>query len=86
MKKKVVAAAVLVIWLLLISIFMLLARHIDIEIFFVLWLIGILVVVEMIDARYSEPVYLRQVKMLVAGGIIVFGMIVAQKVMEILAK
>ena len=86
MKKKLIAATVLVVWLVLISFFMVLARHVDIEVFFVLWLIGILVVVEMVDTRFSQPVYLKYVKFVVAAGIVVFGIIVTQKVLEILAK
>ena len=86
MKKKLVAATVLVVWLVLISFFMILARYVDIEVFFVLWLIGLLVVVEMIDTRFSQPAYLKYVKFVVAAGIVVFGIIVTQKVLEILAK
>ncbi len=86
MKKKIIAASALVVWLFLISFFMILSRHVDIEVFFVLWLIGVLVVVEMIDTRFSQPVYLKYVKMLVAAGIVMFGVIVTQKVMEILVK
>jgi hypothetical protein len=86
MKKKVLAAVVMVIWLFIISAIMLLARRVDLEIFFVLWLIGILVIVELMDTRFSLPPYLRYIKYLVAAGIILFGGIVAQKVLEILAK
>jgi len=32
---------------------MILSRHINIAVFFVIWLIGVLVVVEMIDTRFS---------------------------------
>jgi hypothetical protein len=86
MKKKVLAAVVLFIWLVVISAFMLLALRVDLEIFFVLWLIGILVIVELMDTRFSLPPYLRYIKYLVAAGIILFGGIVAQKVLEILSK
>ena len=86
MKKKIIAASALVVWLFLISFFMILSRHVDIEVFFVLWLIGLLVVVEMVDTRFSQPVYPKYVKVLVAAGIVIFGVIVTQKVLEILAK
>jgi len=86
MKKKIIAASAIVVWLFLISFFMLTSRHVDLEVFFVLWLIGILVVVEMIDTRFSQPAYLKYVKFLVAAGIVIFGVIVTQKVLEILAK
>jgi hypothetical protein len=85
MKKKQMALLALVIWLVIISIFSLLAYRVDLEIFFVLWLIGILVIVELVDTRFSLPSYLRYIKYLVAGGIVIFGGIVTQKVLEILA-
>ena len=86
MKKKNLAAIGLVIWLLIISIFMLLAHSINIEIFFVLWLIGILVIVELIDTRFTLPSYLRYLKYIIAAGIVLFGGIVTQKVLEILSR
>ena len=86
MKKKDLAAIILVTWLVVISVFSLLAYRIDLEIFFVLWLIGILIIVELMDTRFSLPAYLRYIKYLVAAGIVLFGGIVTQKVLEILAK
>jgi len=86
MKKKVFAAVVISIWLIIICIFMLLASRIDLEIFFVLWLIGLLVIVELMDTRFTLPPYLRCIKYLVAVGIVIFGAIVTQKILEILVK
>jgi hypothetical protein len=86
MKKKVLAAIVISVWLILISIFMLLAYRIDLEIFFVLWLIGLLVIVELMDTRFTLPRYLRYIKYFVAIGIVIFGAIVTKKIMEILIK
>ena len=86
MKKKVLATVALSIWLVIVSVFMLLAYRIDIEIFFVLWLIGLLVIVELMDTRFSVPPYLRYIKYIVAAGIVLFGGIVVQKVLEILSK
>jgi hypothetical protein len=86
MKKKILSAIAMAIWLIIIGIFMLLAGRVDLEIFFVLWLIGILVIVELTDTRFTLPAHLRYVRFLVAAGIIIFGVIVAQKVLEILSK
>jgi hypothetical protein len=86
MRKKNLAAIVIAAWLIIISIFMLLAWRIDVEIFFVLWLIGILVVVELMDTQFSLPPYLRYIKYLIAAGIVLFGGIVTLKVLEILSK
>ena len=85
MKKKILAAVAIAIWLVVISIFMLLARSIDLEIFFVLWLIGLLVIVELMDTRFSLPPYMRYLKYVIAAGIVLFGGIVIQKVLEILS-
>nr|WP_321352381.1 hypothetical protein [uncultured Methanoregula sp.] len=86
MKKKNLAITIITIWLIVISLFMVLAYRIDLEIFFVLWLIGLLVIVELADTRFSLPPYLRYIKYVVAAGIVVFGIIVVRKVMEILYK
>jgi hypothetical protein len=84
MKKKDLAVIVIAIWIMIVSMFMLLAYQIDLEIFFVLWLIGLLVIVELMDTRFSLPPFMRYLKYVVAAGIIVFGAIVVGKVLEIL--
>jgi len=84
-QKKELAIAALVIWLLLVIFFMILARNLSLEIFFVLWLIGLLVIVELISPAFVRPSYLRYLKYVIAAGVVIFGAIVAQKVMEILA-
>jgi len=86
MKKKFLAAIVIAVWLIIISMFMLLAWRIDLEIFFVLWLIGLLVIVELMDTRFSLPPYMRYLKYVIAVGIFLFGIIVVEKVMEILSR
>ena len=86
MKKKILAVIVIAIWLMVISVFMLLASRIDLEIFFVLWLIGLLVIVELMDTRYSLPPYMRYLKYVIAAGIVLFGVIVTGKVLEIIYR
>ena len=86
MKNKNLAVIIVAIWLVIISIFMLLAYRIDLEIFFVLWLIGLLVIVELMDTRFSLPPYMRYLKYVIAAGIIIFGGIVTGKVLEILYR
>jgi hypothetical protein len=83
-QKKHLAIAVLVIWLVLVLLFMVLSRTLNIEIFFVLWLLGLLVIVEFIGPSYVRPPYLRYLRYLITAGIVIFGAIVAEKVMEIL--
>jgi hypothetical protein len=86
MNKKVISAVALAVWLVIVSFFMLLASRVDLEIFFVLWLIGILVIIELADTRFSQPPYLRYVKYTIAVGIVLFGGIVTSKVLEILSS
>jgi hypothetical protein len=86
MKKKILAVMLIAVWLIIICIFMLLARRIDLEIFFVLWLIGLLVIVELMDTRFSLPPYMRYLKYVIAAGILLFGGIVTGKVLEILNR
>jgi hypothetical protein len=85
-QKKRLAIAGLIIWLLLVLFFMILARSLNVEIFFVLWLLGLLVIVEFTGPFFVRPPYVRYLKYLITGGIVVFGAIVAQKVMEILSS
>jgi hypothetical protein len=78
------AAIALIVWIFIVLFFMILALQINLEIFFVLWLIGLLVLTELTDTRYTLPLYLKYVRYLIAGGVVIFGVIVARKVMEIL--
>ena len=84
MRKEQIAIIALAVWLTVISVFMLLARSVNLEIFFVLALIGFLIIVELIAPKYVQPAYLRHIKYLLAAAIVIFGAIVALKVMEIL--
>ena len=78
--------AVLVAWSLVVAAFMLLNRALDLEVFFVLALLGLLVLVELTDTATVQPGPVRLVKYVVAAGVLVFGWIVANKVLEILAR
>lgn len=81
-----VAVVVLALWCLVVAAFMLLNRALDLEVYFVLALIGLLVLVELADTSTLQPAHLRRAKYVVAAGVLVFGWIVANKVMEILAR
>jgi 4-hydroxybenzoate polyprenyltransferase len=86
MRKEQIAIIALAVWLTLISIFMLLAQRVDFEIFFVLSLIGILMIKYHIEPSNVQPDYQRFIWYLIAAGIVIFGMIAVQKVMEIIVK
>ncbi len=86
MKKKQVAAVALAAWVLTVTGFMILAQSIDLEIYFVLFLIGLLIVVELIDTISATPRYLSHLRYIIAVGVVIFGWIVATKVLEILSQ
>ena len=86
MRKEQLAIIALALWLTVISVFMLLAQSVDLQIFFVLALIGFLVIVQLISPNYVKPGYLRYIRYVLAAAIVLFGLIVAQKVMEILTR
>ena len=84
MRKQQIAIIALAVWLTVIAVFMLLVQSVDLEIFFVLSLIGFLVIAELIAPNYIQLGYMRYIRYILAAGIVLFGVIVVQKVMEIL--
>ncbi|MFH0968373.1 MAG: hypothetical protein V1862_11890 [Methanobacteriota archaeon] len=64
---------------------MLLARSVDLEILFVLWLIGMLVIVELSETGYSRPRYMSRLTALIGVGILLFGLIVIRKIWVIVS-
>lgn len=86
MMKKHLAISALAAWVILVIGFMVLARTLDLEIFFVLWLIGILIIVELASDHMATPRYLSVLKLVIASGVILFGVIVARKILEILSQ
>jgi hypothetical protein len=63
---------------------MLLAKSINLEIFFVLSFFGFLIIRVLITPKYIRPGYLRYIQYILAAGIVIFGVIVALKIMQIL--
>ena len=86
MRKEQITIIAIAVWLTLISVSMLLLQRIDFEIFFILFLLGILMIMQFVEPNYVQPGYLQYIRYLLAAGIVIFGLIVAQKVMEILAQ
>jgi len=84
MRKKQIAAISLTLWLIIISCFMLLVGRFDLALFFVLGFIGFLLIVELTELRYVKTDHLKYVRYLICVGIVIFGAIVVQKLMEIL--
>jgi hypothetical protein len=84
MRKQQIAIIALTLWLTLISAFMLLMQRVDLEIFFVLCLCGMLVIVQLLQSHFVQPVYMRYVRYLIAAGIVIFSVIVVLKMLYIL--
>jgi len=85
-RAKYGAAGALAVWCAVVGYFMLLNRTLDLQVYFVLALIGLLVVAVLIDTPFAQPKYMRRMKYIIAAGVAVFGYIVVMKVMEIVAK
>jgi hypothetical protein len=85
-RKQQIAIIAFASWLTIISTCMLLVQRFDLELFFVLCLLGIFVIVQLMQSNYVQPGYLRYIRYLTAAGIVIFGVIVVQKVMEILTQ
>jgi hypothetical protein len=86
MRKEKVAIIIFAVWLIVISVFMLLLQNINLEILFVLSLIGFIIIVEFIKPKYVQPRSLRYIWYLLALGIAIFGVIVVLKVMNVLGQ
>jgi len=86
MRKQQIAIIAFALWLTIVSLCMLLIQRFDIELFFVLCLLGIFVIVQLMQSNYVQPGYLQYIRYITAAGIVMFGILVAQKVMEILAR
>lgn len=72
-------------WLMVAIAFMLLRQTFNLETFFVLAMVGLLVVVALINTATVQPRYLRRMKYMVATAFLIFGYIVADRIVEILA-
>jgi hypothetical protein len=86
MRKQEIAIITLALWLITIFAFMLLFHEINLEIFSVLGLIGLLVIVLFMEPKYVMPDYLRYIWYLIGGGIVIFAAILVLKVLEVLAE
>jgi len=84
MKKQQIVILALTLWLILISLYMLMSNIFDLQFFFVLCMIGVLVIMQLIEPKYVKPGYLKYIRYLIVIGILIFGVVVLLKVMEIL--
>ena len=85
-RKLRLSSLVFITWLMVIIASMLLRQVFDIETFFVLALIGLLVVVALINTASVRPRYLQRMKYMVAIAFLIFGYILATRIVEALAQ
>lgn len=86
MLKKNIAVITLALWTFIILTFMIMAYTVNLEIFFVFWLIGLLIITELIDTKNVETTYLKFIKWIIGISVIIFAYIVIKKIMEILSS
>lgn len=84
MRKQQIAIIALAVWLIIVSTFLLLSQRVDLEFFLILCLMGMLVIMQLMQSSFAQPVYLRYIRYLMAAGTLMFGVIVALKVLDIL--
>jgi hypothetical protein len=82
MRKQQIAIFVFALWLTIISVIMLLAQQIDVEILFFLSLLGVLVIVYLLELDFVEPRYLHYLWYLITLGIIIFMAIISKKILD----
>ena len=78
------ASIVFTAWLMAIIAFMLVRQYFDLETFFVLAMISLLVTVALINTTTVRPRYLRRMKFMVAATFVIFGYIIANRIVDIL--
>lgn len=71
-------------WMLAVVVVLSALGALDLELFFVLSLIGFLVVVELTAPFSVTPKWRRRLPWLIAAGLLVFGVIVVRRILEIL--
>ena len=85
MNKKQIALFAILIWIFLIDFFMILSPSpiIDFELFFCLSFLGILIMFEVLTPLFVKPRYILYLRYIVAVGVMIFGVIIAQKILDV---
>lgn len=82
--KLTIASVAFTTWMMVITAFMLLIRTFDLAIFFVLTLIGLLIVVILIDTSSMQPKYLRRMNYLLVAAFLVFSYVVIDRIVGVI--
>jgi hypothetical protein len=86
LERQQLAIGALIAWLFTILFFMVLSTYLDLELFFALGFIGILIIAELTDTVYAKPLWLLRMRYVIAAGVVIFAFVVARKVLEILGS
>jgi hypothetical protein len=84
MRKQELAIIGLTLWLIMVALYTLLSERFDAEFFFVLSFLGLIIIMQLMEPDYVRPGYMKNIRYLIAIGIVIFGIIVANKVLDIL--
>ena len=84
--KLTIASVVFTTWMIVLIAFMLFIRTFDLGIFFVLTLVGLLVVVILIDTSSMQPKYLRRMNYLLVAAFLIFIYIVADRIVGVIVQ
>ena len=82
--KLTIASVAFTTWMMVIIAFMLLIRTFDLAIFFVLTLIGLLIVVILVDTSSMHPKYLRRMNYLLVVAFLVFSYVVVDRIVGVI--
>jgi hypothetical protein len=85
MRQQQIAPIILSLWLTLVAVFMVLAGSIDLYFYFFLCLLGFLVIVQFLDLTFIKPGYLKYIRYIIAAGIVIFGLIIVQLLLDIIS-
>ena len=84
MSRKTISPIILGLWFTLVSVSMLLVERIDLALFFVLGMIGFIVIVELMEPHYVKPGYVWYIRFVMAVGIVIIAAIVATNILKII--
>jgi len=76
----------MIVWVFLVAGLAVLARSVNLEVVFVLFLLSLLALTELTDTVYACPRHLLAMRIVIAAGVVLFGVLIAHKVMVILSS
>jgi len=83
MEKRYISLLLITIWICIVLAFMLVGEIINIEIFFVLWLITMVIIVEISKTSHVQTIYISNLYKIIGIGVIIFVCIVIKNIIGI---